>query len=70
MIIVSSGQLWLVLADLAVLRLCWAKRAHLADLIDEAHYWWTGLMLRAAVTAVRGVSLKPINPLSEVQFPR
>ena len=27
---------------------------------------WTGLMLRAAVTAVRGVSLKPIHSLSEV----
>ena len=38
MLIMSSGQLWLVLADLAVLRA----------------YWWT----------VRGVSFKPIHPLS------
>ena len=29
-------------------------------------YWWAGLMLRAAVTAVRGVSFKPIHPLSGV----
>ena len=28
--------------------------------------WWTGLMLRAAVTAVRGMSFKPIHPLSGV----
>ena len=31
MIIMSSGQLWLVLADLAALRLRWAKWAHSAD---------------------------------------
>ena len=57
----SCGQLWLVLADLAVLRLYWAKQAHSADRCCA--YWWNGLMLRAAVTAVRGVSFKPIHPL-------
>ena len=35
MIIILSGQLWLVLADLAALYLCWTKRAHSAD--DVAH---------------------------------
>ena len=64
MIMVSSGQFWLVLADLAVLRLCWAKRAHSADRCCA--YWWSGLMLRAAVTAVRSVSFKPMRPLSGV----
>ena len=29
-------------------------------------YWWTGLMLGAAVTAVRGLSFKPIHPLSAI----
>ena len=31
MIVMWFGQLWLVLADLAILRLCWAKRAPSAD---------------------------------------
>ena len=57
----SYKQLWLVLADLAALRLCWAKQAHFADRCCAC--WWTGLVLRAAVTAVRGVSFKPIHPL-------
>ena len=36
--IIMSWQLWLVLADLSVLRLCWAKRAHSADnYLDVAH---------------------------------
>ena len=61
MIITSSRQLWLALADLAVLRLCWATRVHSAD--RRCANWWTGLMLRAAVTAHRG---KPIRPLSVV----
>ena len=41
MIIMSSGQLWLVLADLAVLAKAW----HSADRCCA--YWWTGLMLSA-----------------------
>ena len=60
MIIMSFGQLWLLLAHLAALPLCWTKRAH-SDWSDVVHIGWTGLMLRAAVTAVRGVSLKPIR---------
>ena len=50
----SFGQLWLVLADLG-----WAKREHSGDRCSA--YWCTGLMFRAAVTAVRGVSFKPIH---------
>ena len=57
MIIMAFGQLWLVRVDLAVLCLCWAKRAHSADRCCA--YWWNGLMLRAAMTAVRSVSLNP-----------
>ena len=58
MIVMSPGQLWLVLADLAVLRLRWAKRAQSADRCCA--YGRTGLMLRAAVAAVCGVSFKPV----------
>ena len=52
----------LVLADF--FRLCWAKQAHSADRCCAC--WGTGLMLRAAVSAVRGVSFIPIHPLSGV----
>ena len=64
MIIMLFGQLWLVLAYLAALRLCWAKQAHSA--CRCCTYWWTGLVLRAVVTAVRDVSFKPIHPLSGI----
>ena len=65
MILLLTGQLLAgPYADLAVLRLCWANRAHSAD--GRSAYWWIGLMLHAAVTAVRGMSFKPIHPLSGV----
>ena len=65
--LVHDTVVWAAMAGpcrFAALRLCWAKRAHSADRCCA--YWWNGLMLRAAVTAVRSVSFKPMLPPSGV----
>ena len=58
-----AGQLVLALLQFCV---CVGQSGRI-QLIDRCcAYWWTGLMLRGAVTAVRGVSFKPIQALSGV----